>query len=325
MLGLLPISLLFAVSSGLKAVRFGETRSAETLMPFSSSSMNPTSSITPSFNDPELIEHDYIPPEDPLPELIDDDQMMVEHLELTDEGLPKRRFRMDDHFQNKVGDDWGLYVPIELEGEKTVVRRAEGLEKRGQARGTIQFDCKLAPQVCMNAGFHQNCIRGAKGDYKKVIYTNGPTEDSRVMGTPQADENRYNSGVSTMWSTPCRAWPFAQRFWHPQDLPKSPVPANGLQTDESPMATMKTGDFGTVPPISLRCMTSTENKAGARQVTNFRRPEGPTYKKGGKWEKYRIGGTGELGLGDTYFVKFNFDSFPKPGAKDYKEWRDIRE
>lgn len=320
MLIVLPISLLFAVSSGLKAVPFGETRSAETLISFPS----PSSSIVPKFDHPELIDNDYSQSDDPLYESIEDDQPMVEHLELTDEGLPKRRFKMDNHFHNKVGDDWGLYVPIELEGDKTIVRRAEGLEKRGQARGTIQFDCKLAPDVCRNAGFYQNCIRGAKGDFKKVIYTNGPTEDRRVVGTPQADENRYNSGVSTTWSTPCRAWPFAQRFWHPQDTKKSPVPENGLQTDEWPMAIMETGDFGKVPVVSLRCMTSTENKAGARQVTNFRRPSGNTYKVGGKWEWSRLGGKGELGLGDTYFVNFNFDSFPKPGEKDYQKWTEIR-
>lgn len=320
MLLLLSISLLFAVSSGLKAVHFGETRSAETLIPSSS----PFSSVVPSSYHPELIENDYMQPEDPLPESIEDHQSIIEQPELNDESLPRRGFKMNDHFHNKVGDDWGLYVPIDLKGEKTVVRRAVGLEKRGTPRGVLQFDCKLAPQVCKNAGFYQNCIRGAKGDYKKVTYTNGPTEDKRVVGTPQADINRFNSGVSTTWSTPCRAWPFAQRFWHPQDLPKSPVPKNGLQTDEWPMAIMETGDFGKVPVISLRCMTSTENSAGARQVTNFRRPSGDTYKAGGKWELSRLGDKEELGLGDTYFVNFNFDRFPKPGEKDYQKWKDIR-
>ena len=56
----------------------------------------------------------------------------------------------------------------------------------------------------------------------------------------------------------------------------------------------------------------------------FRRPDGPNYIKGGKWKQHRLGPENPLLEGDTYYVNFNFDSFPKQGAKDYKEWAKIR-
>ena len=325
MLLLLSLSLLCAVSSGLKAVQFGETRSAETLFPSSSLTSSPSSSIVPILHNPELIEHNYTKREDPSPDSIEDDQISIEQLELTDESLSSRGANMGDRFHNKGGNEWGPYIPIGVNDGQTHVRQAGpggGLGQVPGYRGVVQMDCMKAPEVCKNAGFYQNCLRGAKGDYKKVLYTNGPKENDKK--TPVADKNRYNSGVSTSWSTPCRAWPFAQRFWHPQELSQGPFSDAGLQTDEWPMATMQTGIFGTVPPISLRCMSNSQNSAGSAQVMNFRRPDGSNYKDKGKWKKYRPGDSSPLALGDSYFVAFNFDSFPKQGQKHYAKWQKIR-
>jgi len=324
MLTFLLISLLCVATSGLKAVPFGETRSAKTLFPY------PASSTIPSPYEPKLIEHDYTEPENPLPQSIEEDQTIIERLELSNESLTTRGFKLDNHFHDKNGDNWGSYVPVGLDDEKTQVRRAGpkgGLKQAPAYGGVIQMDCMKAPEVCKNAGFYQNCIRGAKGDYRKVLYTNGPLEDDDPKKTPVADTARFNSGVSTSWSTPCRAWPFAQRFWHPQETPQNPFPKSGLETDEWPMATMVTGPFGNNNPnhpISLRCMTHDKNTAGSREVMAFRRPENPNYVGRGKWKKWRLGPEEPLLEGDTYNVNFNFDSFPKQGAKDYKVWAGIR-
>lgn len=212
---------------------------------------------------------------------------------------------------------------------KTHVRQAGpggGLGKTPGFRGVVQMDCKNSPEVCKNAGFYQNCLRGAKGDYTKVLYTNGPTEDAKV-DTPVADRSRFNSGVSASWSTPCRAWPFAQRFWHPQETRQKPLPDTGLETDEWPMATMNTGSWSKNNinhPISLMCMTHEQNVAGSQEVMAFRRPEGPNYVGSGKWKRSRLGPETRLLEGDTYHVNFNFDSFPKKGEKDYNHWAGIR-
>ena len=119
MLLLLSLSLLFAVSSGLKAVQFGETRSAETLFPSSSLTSPPSSSIVPSLHDPELIEHNYTKPEDPFPDSIEDDQISIEQLELNDESSSSRGANMGDRFHNKDGNEWGPYIPIGVNDGQT--------------------------------------------------------------------------------------------------------------------------------------------------------------------------------------------------------------
>lgn len=330
MLLILSISLLFAVSSGLKAVHFGETRSAETLFTPSSPTSSPFSSTIPDPPEAELINHNYTKPEDSLSESIEDVTTPIEQVEFTepiDEDLPKRGSEMNDHSHNEHDHSWGPYIPIGLNDGKTQIRQAGpggGLGRVPGFRGVLQMDCRNAPHVCKNAGFYQNCLRGAKGDYTKVLYTNGPTEDDEDEGTPVADKNRFNSGVSTSWSTPCRAWPFAQKFWHPQQKNEVPLEKLNLQTDEWPMATMTTGPFNKNNPISLRCMTNKQNVAGSNEVMAFRRPMGPHYLTGGKWEQFRYGPKEPLLEGDTYYVNFNFDTFPKKGEQYYAETAKMR-
>ena len=111
MLLLLSISLLFAVSSGLKAVQFGETRSAETLFPSSSLTLPLSPSIVPSLHDPELVGSNSTKPDDTVSESADDDETLMEQLEITDEGSSTRGINIDDHSHNKDSDDWGPYVP----------------------------------------------------------------------------------------------------------------------------------------------------------------------------------------------------------------------
>jgi hypothetical protein len=280
MLQLQLIPLLITVTAGLKAVPLGEIRSAETLSssPSLSTSPAPLSTLT---NTDLFLHNDTKQARSPSETLIDGDETETQS-PIDDHAVPNHGFDMDTHFHNKDGDDWGLYVPIELKGETTVVRRSVWLEKRAQYCGIVHMDCRKAPEVCMNAGYYQNCMRKAKGNYQSFTYTNGPLEDDENIGTPQANENRYNSGVTTSWSRPCRAWLFAQKFWHPQD-PKGLGPVLDLRTDEWPMAIMKTGIVGQMVSVSLRCMTAAANSAGGREVTDFRRPTGPNYLPGGRW------------------------------------------
>jgi hypothetical protein len=317
------MSLLRAVSSGLTAVPFGELRSAETLFQYSSPSPFPSPYPTPTTIEP-LSHNDtkYV-------RLLDDED--IDRDVSTAQSVPDHhlvlKLALDNHESpdTRRGDDWGLHFPTGLGEGRTVVARAGGLEKRGAFRGVLQMDCKNAPEVCKNAGFYQNCLVGAKGDYTKVLHVNGKRENYPDKKTPIADKARYNSGVSTSWSTPCRAWPFAQRFWHLQDTSKNPVPDKGLETDEWPMATMNTGSFNKNRPISLRCITHDENVAGSNEVMAFRTLKGGgNYVGRGKWKHHRIGPEQPLDTDDTYHVDFNFDSFPKPGEKDWKEWNDRR-
>ena len=302
--------LLAVVSCDIKAVPYGQVLSAETL--FSSSAPFSTPSSTVASIHYESPQHGEILQDTAIPETIDDIVNETTHQNYVKETRAERRFNMDDHFHNKNGDDWGLYVPIDLTSGITKVRRTAGfgLEKRGQNRGTVQMDCHQAPEVCKNAGWYQNCVHGAKLNYKNIEYENGPTQEE----DPDAsDINRFNSGVTTSWATPCKAWPFAQRFWHPiARLIGAPLSKEGLQTDEWPMASMKNEIFHprVDTQVSLRCMTNGENGAGSRQVMNFRRCEGGNYDPLlGKWRNERNGACTDLPIGDTYYVQFNFDSF----------------
>jgi hypothetical protein len=242
MLALKLITLLITVSTGLKAVPFGEIRSAQTFFSSPSLSTSPAP-LSTLINTDSFLHNDTKEEHTPSETLIDKDELESQP-QLDDHADQDEGFDMNRHFHNKDGDDWGLYVPINLEGSKTIVRRAVGLEKRATARGTVHLDCKNAPEVCKNAGCYQNCLRKAKGNNKSFYYTNGPLEITKnARGrtlTPQANENRFNSGVALSWSRPCRAWPFAQKFWHPQDF-KGLGPELDLETDEWPMATMRTG------------------------------------------------------------------------------------
>lgn len=125
-------------------------------------------------------------------------------------------------------------------------------------------------------------------------------------------KNRWQSGVLTEWTPPCRAWPFCQRVWHGfASLRKQPLHRKGLETDEWPMASMKNPGFddtATIPQVSLRCMTHDQDTAGSNQVMAFRKCY-KDYRAGGKWAHHRLGPRVPLPLGDTYYVDFNFDSF----------------
>jgi hypothetical protein len=307
---LLLFLLLIAVSFGSIAVPFGNDLSADTLIP------SPTPSTTSASTHYELPQRDaIIQDHDPIETAIDDIDDIDEDSQPDPASFVKsaKRFKMDDHFHSKNGDDWGLYVPIDVGSETTVVRRSVGVEKRGTSKGTVQMDCLSAPEVCKNAGWYQNCLNGAKGDPSKVQYTNGPTQEEN----PSADKrNRFNSCVSTTFTTPCRTWPICQRTWHPKAaLMALPLEPSGLQTDEWPMASMENEDFeptSAIPQVSLRCMDHKENLHGSNQVMAFRRCW-PDYQVGGKFDSERDkGSTGicaPLAVGDTYSVAFNFDRF----------------
>jgi hypothetical protein len=300
MLLILLIFPLFAVSSGLQAVRFGESKSAETLFPL------PSTVPTPS----ESSQHNQTKPDNlPLEPSLDGEEPIVQ-AEFDHDAPTERKFHMDDHFHNKDGDDWGLYVPIDLDKDTTVVRRAIGLEKRAAYAGVVQMDCKIAHEVCRNAGYYQNCLMGARGSYRAVEYIHGPSKKTPVTG---ADARRQWSGVTLRWSRPCKAWPFSQKFW---DVPGvDGVDERLIQTDEWPMASMQGVRYAnnpnlTPPGASLRCMANDHNSIGGVQVTNFIRGNA-NYGPGGIWTNHRpntLPGQ-HIAVGDWFNVDFNFDSF----------------
>lgn len=181
----------------------------------------------------------------------------------------------------------------------------------------MQIDCLLAPGVCKNAGFYQNCLRSAHGRPGFVIYQNGPYDEQVTR------QNRIHSGVTLQGATPCNGWPFAQRFWHPQN---GGLQDPKLQTDEWPMATFQNAQFNpnaVVPQVSLRCIPYYENSAGGTAWSAFRRCQGPydprptskAYKKyRGKYAYgTRRGPCSKLAPGDWFDVNFNFSSFSPRG------------
>jgi hypothetical protein len=315
---LLLFLLLIAVSLGkieLKAVPYGQISSAETLFQSSTPSTTPESTLYNSLQHDEISE-DFTPLDS-----IDNDFDEPFGPDIGSEATSGGSFNMDDHFHNKDGDNWGSYVPIEVNDKSTTVRRASGfgLEKRAFDAGVVQMDCLETPEVCKNAGWFQNCLRGAKGDHTKVTYENGPQESTKDH--PVADANRLESGVLTHPTTPCRLWPLAQRFWHmhpnaSQLVHEATAKLQTLQTDEWPMTIMKTNKLvfnSPIPEVSLRCMENGHNSRGAQQVLRFRRCQtvysNKDPKKIGKWAGFRKGPCQPLALGDTYHVQFNFDRF----------------
>jgi hypothetical protein len=165
-------------------------------------------------------------------------------------------------------------------------------------------------------------LRGAKGDHKKVLYTNGPQKDEEF-----SMDNRYNSGVETSYATPCNAAPFAHLSydrWVGASLSGSKLDKKtgrlryiGLQTDEWPMAAFWTDNFDSnaqIPQVSLRCINNANNSNGGQSIMNFRRCHGE-YKAGGEWEAHRYGAAQErkqckeLDEGDTFQVYFNLMMF----------------
>jgi len=267
---------LVAVSSGLKAVPYGQVWSAETLFPSSTPTLLTATKLD------EAPKHDETTQNPISHDTIEDNDGKTSPPNAAYGITSEQPFNMDDHFHNKDGDDWGAYVPIDWNNQISVVRRAVGLERRGVNRGILQMDYLKALEVCKNAGWYQNCLNEAKGDYKKVEYENGPT---KAQNSAADIKNRWQSGVLTTWTPPCRAWPFCQRTWHPfANLRKQKLHKKGLETDEWPMASMKNPDFdatASTPQISLRCMTHDQNTAGSNQVMAFGRCW-PDYRAGGK-------------------------------------------
>jgi hypothetical protein len=255
--------LLIAGFCGLAAIPYAKVWSTETLFP--SSTPFATFSKTPVLFFYEWFQHDEIKP-DILPTQITskdvDDTLQPQAVNWT---VSEQPIDTEDDSKHSDRHLYGLYVPAGETDEHTLVRRSNVLVKRGVFRGTIQMDCRIAPMVCKNAGYYQNCLRGARGNYKLVTYTNGPNEDSPY---PEVRKNRYNSGVSTGWATPCNARPFCQMSYDRwlDDL-NNPVYNEevGLQRDEWPMAIMKTGRFNNQSPtsplaqVSLRCMDNVNN------------------------------------------------------------------
>lgn len=112
---------------------------------------------------------------------------------------------IDDSLEDSV--EFEQYVPIGTTQDTTLVRRANGIEKRAAFRGTMQIDCLEAPEVCQNACWYQNCLMDAQGDATKIKYQDGG------RNTARDNANRLQSGVTTSRGRPCTTWPFGQKFW----------------------------------------------------------------------------------------------------------------
>ena len=260
MLPHLIVLLPLAAAATLKAVSYGETRSAQILF---KPSPSPTS-INDSVDDDVSIGHTYLLEESGLTNASKHiEATLIQNVHPREEFDIAKRIGIED-------SDRDLEVPGPISEEILPSHDLGGVEKRqGRHRGVMQIDCYLAPDICKNAGWYQNCERKAYGDIKKVLYTNGNRDHAT------AKWSRVQSGVTLSVATPCNGWPFAQKFWHPQndglETPK-------LQTDEWPMATFENSAFDPNSPevqVFLRCMPHYENGAGSHAWTHFRNCNGP--------------------------------------------------
>jgi len=217
------------------------------------------------------------------------------------------------------------YVPVGNAGDRTLVHHAGGLEKRTTHRDTTQINCLDAVEICQNVGYYQNCMRGADGRSDVVLYYNGPSGKTGQGPTTAEIKNRVLSGVSTNWGTPCRSWPFGQKFHDQYPFRKGGNVKKGekyVETDEWPMASMQIP--GADRSVSLRCMTHTANDKGAKAWQNFRRGEGP-YNPNAVIPKgkppnpdlsgHRLQNAGDkISIGDDFFVNLNMDAFDAVGT-----------
>lgn len=251
-----------------------------------------------------------------------------------DEGDNIEEVLEDELVKDEVLHD-DQYIPIGSASGKTLVKHVSGLERRTTHRGTMQINCMDAVEVCQNVGYYQNCMRAADGRSDVVLYYNGPS-GSVGKPTPAEDKNRLLSGVTTDWGTPCRSWPFGQKF---HDQYPFRVGSKGdkvlpgekyVETDEWPMASMQIP--GADRPVSLRCMTHTANDKGSKAWTNFRRGIGPynpqSVPKKGKqprpdWSVYRDKTPRQaISIGDSFYVNLNMDAFDPIGTNtDHDEIR----
>jgi hypothetical protein len=326
--------LLVAGFCGLVIVPCGKVWSTQTLFPsptpspvsilsgLSTPASFSTSSPTSVSTHYELAQH-HGASQDLLPlQSADDDVDEIPQPDSLSKILPEHTFDNDNQSHDKSGNESDFDVSINQTEESTVGRRALGPKINGKFMGTVQIDCLQAPLVCQNAGWYQNCLNGARGNYKQILYESGPMESLRkVKKTSFADDNRYNSGVTTSFATPCNAAPFSQLFYdrlkggHPltatntdKNTKKPKTVWVGLQTDEWPMASLWNPTFdpqASIPQVSLRCMDHVNNVVGGTFITTFRtceghyKPKGPyglkdsktgkraMIKEDGKWAKYR--------------------------------------
>lgn len=308
MLRILSVFLPIAAAASMKAIPYGDIKSAETLF----QSSTPVSTNT--FRLPDI--HHSILPE---PTAMSNVSLLVQSETF---GEPDKGLGLDAEniFVGKemYEDEHDSYLRDVHDQASAAAEESHSLHERQQRTipmdaGVMQIDCLQAPDICKNAGYYQNCIRRAYGNINLVTYSNGPYSERYAKG------NRKQSGatLSSGSSTPCNGWPFAQKFWHPQTGGSS-QPA--LQTDEWPMASFTNNPFNpAAPPISLRCMTSTQNSAGSTAWTNFRNCEGEYDPRPGssgfsKWRGKYAYGTRNLPcrpliVNDWFRVNFNFSSF----------------
>lgn len=172
------------------------------------------------------------------------------------------------------------------------------------------MDCLEAPEACQNACYYQNCVRGAAGSNTVVRYYDGGGIKA------QATINRVNSGVTVNRGTPCKTWPFGQKFWDTFTFnPEGEKSEQYLETDEWPMASMRNDPFnpdGQQPQHTMRCITGKGNGAGGQMLVNFRQGRAK-YKN--EWKQYRRGSEQVFnGPNNWFFVNFNMEGFKDTNA-----------
>jgi hypothetical protein len=338
--------LLIAGFCGLAVLPYSHVWSTETLFPSSTlspvsttsgfSTSAPFSISTPSpssvSTDYELAQH-HGTSQDLMPlQIVDRDVDKLSQHDPSDKIISEQPFEIDDQPYDSNGNISGSAVLVDLMEKRAVEKRATRPKGKGVFMGVAQINCLETILVCKNAGWYQNCLMGARVDHTKVLYINGrrdPVDDHSF-----SDDNRYNSGVSTSWATPCNAPPFPQLSYDRWQGPKLTTLKKdkktglmeihwvGLQADEWPMASMYTESFdpnAQVPQVSLRCMNGADNTGGSQSIMNFRRCKGD-YKAGGSLEAHRFGAVQgvkqcqHLDEGDTYHVYLNFTMFDPKNA-----------
>lgn len=164
------------------------------------------------------------------------------------------------------------------------------------SRRPWNMDCRASPGACRNACFYTNCVRGTRGDINNNIYRVGMVSNKISM------KHRKNSGVTTDRGRPCSTGPFGQKFWDEYQFSSSSdatASDRKLQTDEWPMAAFLRENSDRSLPVSLRCITATDNEAAGASLLDF-------YGRG----------SNRLDAGTKFRVNFDFSGFDRSDAEE---------
>lgn len=193
------------------------------------------------------------------------------------------------------------FEPPSEDTEDSDNEEAESEVVSTSSRRPWNMDCRASPEACRNACFYTNCVRGTRGDTNNNIYRVGMVSNKISM------KHRKNSGVTTDRGRPCSTGPFGQKFWDQHKFGSSPDATKSdrkLQTDEWPMAAFLRENSDRSLPVSLRCITATDNEAAGASLLDF-------YGRG----------SNRLDAGTKFRVNFDFSGFDRSDPEEDKLYK----